>query len=177
MDFSRPGNHPQATVQESVDIYHCIQEASNLLALSDQANMVVYINHCDKDLTVIGDTQRLIQVFINLLSNARDASPDESIIEITGKADGNSAIIKVCDPGSGIPKSQLEHVFDPFYTTKDPDKGTGLGLPLVYSIIEEHGGHIQLISPANKQTDRGTIARVSLPTQKITNNPTDELVF
>ena len=177
MNFSRSGNHSQTAAHESVGIYRCIQEASNLLALSDRANEVVYINHCDEDLTVIGDVQRLVQVFINLLSNARDASPDGSVIEITGKADGYSAIIEVCDQGSGIPKDQLEHIFEPFYTTKDPDKGTGLGLSLVYSIIEEHYGHIQVVSPANEQTGRGTIVRINLPTHKTTSNPIDEPVF
>jgi len=177
MNFSRSGNHSQSTVHEPVSIYRCVQEASNLLALSDRANEVVYINHCDDDLTVIGDVQRLVQVFINLLSNARDASPDGSVIEITGKADGYSAIIEVCDQGSGISKDQLEHVFEPFYTTKDPDKGTGLGLSLVYSIIEEHYGHIQVISPVDDQTGRGTIVKINLPTHNETSNPTDEPVL
>ncbi len=177
MNFSRSGNHSQASVHEPSNIHRCIQEAINLLSLSDQANDIRYLNYCASDLYVIGDEQRLVQVFINLLSNARDASQDGSVIEITGKRDGYSAIIEVSDQGSGIPKDQLDHVFEPFYTTKDPNKGTGLGLSLVYSIIEEHYGHIQVISPADTKTGKGTIVKLNLPAHLMTNDKTDEPAF
>ena len=104
-----------------------------------------------------------MQVFVNLLANARDASPDGGTIRVAGKADGYSAIIEVIDEGSGIPADQLDHIFEPFYTTKAPNKGTGLGLSLVYSIIEEHYGNIQVESPANPETGLGTCVRLRLP--------------
>jgi len=97
------------------------------------------------------------------LANSRDASPEGSNVRISGNSDGYSAIIEVIDDGSGIPAEQLEHVFEPFYTTKPPNKGTGLGLSLVYSIVEEHYGHIQVESPANTVTGRGTCVRLRLP--------------
>lgn len=173
MNFSRSGNHSQSSVHEPTPINRCVQEAINLLSLSGLTNDIEYQNQCDLSLTVIGDQQRLVQVFINLLSNARDASPSGSVIEITGKIDGYSVIIDVSDQGSGIPKDQLDHIFEPFYTTKDPNKGTGLGLSLVYSIIEEHYGQIKVISPADKQTGRGTRVRLSLPAYQPTN-PTNQ---
>ena len=105
----------------------------------------------------------LVQGFINLLANARDASPDGGTIRVGGKADGYSAIIEVIDEGSGIPADQLDHIFEPFYTTKAPNKGTGLGLSLVYSIVEEHYGNIQVESPANPETGLGTCVRLRLP--------------
>jgi len=104
-----------------------------------------------------------VQVFVNLLTNARDASPDHSTIRVSGNGDGYSAIIEVTDEGSGIPADQLDHIFEPFYTTKAPNKGTGLGLSLVYSIIEEHYGNIQVESPANPETGKGTCFRLRLP--------------
>lgn len=174
MNFSRSGNHSQTSVHEPANIHRCIQEATNLLSLSDLSSDIEYQNDCDASLTVIGDEQRLVQVFINLLSNARDASPDGSVIKITGKVDGYSVIIDVSDQGSGIPQDQREHIFEPFYTTKDPNKGTGLGLSLVYSIIEEHYGQIQVISPADELTGKGTIVRLSLPAHQSTNDETDK---
>jgi signal transduction histidine kinase len=114
-------------------------------------------------LQVLGDEQRLVQVFVNLLANARDASPEGGTIRVSGKGDGYSAIIEVVDEGSGIPGDQLDHIFEPFYTTKAPNKGTGLGLSLVYSIIEEHYGNVQVESPANADTGRGTCVRLRLP--------------
>ena len=88
-----------------------------------------------------------MQVFINLLGNARDASPDFSTIRVIGKVDQYQAIIHVIDQGAGIEEDKLDHIFDPFFTTKEVGKGTGLGLALVYSIIEEHYGHISIESP------------------------------
>ncbi|MFD2230794.1 sensor histidine kinase [Alkalimarinus sediminis] len=174
MNFSRSGNHSQTSASEPANIHRCIQEATNLLSLSDLASDIEYHNDCDTSLTVMGDEQRLVQVFINLLSNARDASPAGSVIKITGKIDGYSVIIDVTDQGSGIPQDQLNHIFEPFYTTKDPNKGTGLGLSLVYSIIEEHYGQIQVISPADEITGKGTIVKLSLPAHQSTNDETDK---
>ncbi|MFW9605208.1 MAG: sensor histidine kinase, partial [Pseudomonas sp.] len=67
------------------------------------------------------------------------------------------------DEGPGIPRSIVHRLFEPFFTTKDPGKGTGLGLALVYSIIEEHYGHISIDSPCDAQQQRGTRFRLTLP--------------
>src|SRR5690554_4128692 len=163
MNFARTGNHSRTNRYEPVSIRRCVDEASNLLSLSDKGMGISYINDCPDTLQVLGDEQRLVQVFVNLLANARDASPDGGSIQVTGKQDGYSAIIEIIDQGSGIPADQLDHVFEPFYTTKASNKGTGLGLSLVYSIIEEHYGNIQVESPADPQTGLGTCVRLKLP--------------
>ncbi|WP_379944943.1 ATP-binding protein [Marinobacter sp. LM1] len=163
MNFARTGNHAHANRYEPVSLHRCIDESINLLSLSDKGLGISFLNECPTSLQVLGDEQRLVQVFINLLANARDASPDGGTIRVAGKADGYSAIIEVIDEGSGIPADQLDHIFEPFYTTKAPNKGTGLGLSLVYSIIEEHYGNIQVESPANPETGLGTCVRLRLP--------------
>lgn len=163
MNFARTGNHAQANRYEPVSLYRCVAESINLLSLSDKGMGIHFLNECPEDLFIMGDEQRLVQVFVNLLANSRDASPEGSNVRISGNSDGYSAIIEVIDDGSGIPAEQLEHVFEPFYTTKPPNKGTGLGLSLVYSIVEEHYGHIQVESPANMVTGRGTCVRLRLP--------------
>jgi PAS domain S-box-containing protein len=163
MNFARTGNHAQANRYEPVSIRRCVQESINLLSLSDKGTRVHYLNQVPDDLQVLGDEQRLVQVFVNLLTNARDASPDGGHIRVSGNLDSYSAIIEVIDEGSGIPEDQLDHIFEPFYTTKAPDKGTGLGLSLVYSIVEEHYGNIQVESPADPESGAGTCVRLRLP--------------
>lgn len=163
MNFARTGNHSQTNRYEPVSIRRCVDEASNLLSLSDKGMDIHYINDCPDTLQVLGDEQRLVQVFVNLLANARDASPDGESIRVAGKEDDYSAIIEITDRGSGIPTEQLDHLFEPFYTTKATDKGTGLGLSLVYSIIEEHYGNIKVESPADPETGKGTCVRLKLP--------------
>jgi len=163
MNFARTGNHAQANRYEPVTLRRCVDESINLLSLSDKGHGIHFVNDCPPELTILGDEQRLVQVFVNLLTNARDASPDHSTIRVSGNGDGYSAIIEVTDEGSGIPADQLDHIFEPFYTTKAPNKGTGLGLSLVYSIIEEHYGNIQVESPANPETGKGTCFRLRLP--------------
>lgn len=145
MNFSHSGH--QTSEHLPVNIGTCIDEAIQLLLLSNEGRDIEYINECDPHWQVVGDSQRLVQVFINLLGNARDASPDFSSIRIIGKVDPYQATIHVIDQGSGIAEDKLDHIFDPFFTTKEVGKGTGLGLALVYSIIEEHYGHISIESP------------------------------
>ncbi|MCG8518469.1 MAG: ATP-binding protein [Pseudomonadales bacterium] len=161
MNFARTGNHAQANRYEPAVIRRCVEESINLLSLSDKGRGIRYLNDCPDDLVVLGDEQRLVQVFVNLLANARDASPEGGTIRIGGNLEGYSAIIEVTDEGSGIPADQLDHIFEPFYTTKGPNQGTGLGLSLVYSIVEEHYGNIQVDSPV--ADERGTCVRLRLP--------------
>ena len=163
MNFARTGNHAHANRYEPVSIHRCVEESINLLSLSDKGMGIQYRNECPENLQILGDEQRLVQVFVNLLANARDASPDGGTIRVSGKGDGYSAIIEVIDEGTGIPADQLDHIFEPFYTTKAPNKGTGLGLSLVYSIVEEHYGNVQVESPADTERQRGTCVRLRLP--------------
>ncbi|MDX5298707.1 MAG: PAS domain-containing protein [Gammaproteobacteria bacterium] len=163
MNFSRSGNHTQSHQHGPTELRRCVQEAINLLSLSDREQRVRYENACPEDLIVTGDEQRLVQVFINLLSNARDASPEGGTVRVSGQRESYFAMIDVLDEGCGIPADQLDHVFEPFYTTKATGQGTGLGLSLVYSIIEEHYGSIQIDSPLDAATGRGTRVSIRLP--------------
>jgi two-component system NtrC family sensor kinase len=73
--------------------------------------------------------------------------------------DRESAVLEVMDDGEGIPKETLDRVFDPFFTTKDDGKGVGLGLAVVYGIVESHGGHIEVRTTEGL----GTTFEVALP--------------
>lgn len=148
VSFSHAGR-AHATLQfEQVNLRGALTEAINLISLSSRGRNRVYKNECPEHLYIRGDTQRLVQVFVNLIANARDATQDGGIILCTGNQRDQDVMVEVHDNGSGIPAKHLEHLFEPFYTTKQAGEGTGLGLALVYSIVEEHEGQIQAISPS-----------------------------
>jgi len=125
--------------------------------------MTSYASLCDPQHWACGDPQRLAQVLINLLSNARDASPPGSAIRVRSEASEHTVDLIVEDEGSGIPRAIIDRLFEPFFTTKDPGEGTGLGLALVYSIVEEHYGQITIDSPADLERQLGTRIRITLP--------------
>ncbi|WP_193161493.1 ATP-binding protein [Microbulbifer hainanensis] len=161
VNFSHSGS--QDTQRAPVDLYACVQEAVQLLSLQRDKTQVTFANSVPEDLIAPGDNQRLIQVFINLLSNARDASPDGGHIQIDGYVAHGSACVSVTDDGPGISPEHRERILEPFFTTKEPGQGTGLGLAMVYSIVEEHEGQLELISPAHPETGRGAKFIVQLP--------------
>jgi signal transduction histidine kinase len=102
----------------------------------------------------------LMQVFTNLLMNARQAvETGEGVIEVSGEVIGDRVVIRVSDNGSGIAPSDLPRIWDPFFTTRPPGQGTGLGLAVVRGVVEQAGGRIEV-----ERTGRdGTVFRVELP--------------
>jgi signal transduction histidine kinase len=108
---------------------------------------------------VLADENQLEQVFLNLASNAMDAMPDGGRIDVRTGADDGRIGIEFADTGPGIAPDVLPRIFEPFFTTKAVGKGTGLGLPIVQRIVEEHGGTIDVRS----QPGRGTTFRIELP--------------
>ena len=161
MSFAHSGSHQHA--DEPVCLAEVARDAIGLLSLNRRSLEVQFFNLCDADHWACGDPQRLAQVLINLLSNARDASPPGSAIRVRSEATEHAVDLIVEDEGSGIPKAIMDRLFEPFFTTKDPGEGTGLGLALVYSIVEEHYGQITIDSPADPELQRGTRIRVTLP--------------
>jgi C4-dicarboxylate-specific signal transduction histidine kinase len=98
---------------------------------------------------VVGNAIQLEQVFINLLTNARDAVAESprKLIRISATAGSGAVDVALADSGHGIPPGLERRIFDPFFTTKEVGKGTGLGLSITYGIINEHGGTISVVSP------------------------------
>ncbi len=109
------------------------------------------------------DPSQLQQVLINLAMNARDAMPEGGrLIVETGTAERGFVRLSVADTGTGIDAAAQEKIFDPFYTTKDAGKGTGLGLYMVHSIVSNHGGYLNVYSEPGK----GTRFHIYLPVAK-----------
>ncbi|CAN2038984.1 two-component system, NtrC family, sensor kinase [Candidatus Magnetomoraceae bacterium gMMP-15] len=118
---------------------------------------------------VAGNSNQIEQVFINLISNARDALDEKEEARLIIKTDFQPkkndpgiVSIKFIDNGMGISLSNQEKIFDPFFTTKEEGEGTGLGLSISYGIIKEHKGNINVISVEGK----GTTFEITLPALK-----------
>lgn len=148
---------------QPVCLADCAAEAIALLSLNRDGQLVLFSNHCDPTHIATANPQRITQVLLNLLSNARDASPPNANILVYTLAHEQYLELCVEDEGSGIPETISHKLFEPFFTTKDPGKGTGLGLALVYSIVEEHSGEISIESPVDATLNRGTCVRIKLP--------------
>ncbi len=160
--FAHGGRHGQDINFESVDVHELGEEALHLIRLARSGEDVVYSNLCPPGLRAWGDAQRLVQVLVNLIGNARDASPPGGAIVIDAQRQDGGIQVTVSDAGHGIDASIRDHLFEPFTTTKAPGEGTGLGLPLVYNIIREHHGQIQIDSPPPGQS-QGTRIVMWLP--------------
>jgi signal transduction histidine kinase len=106
---------------------------------------------------------QLNQVFMNLLVNAAHAIDQQGTITVRSGADASSLWVEVSDTGSGIAPENLKRIFEPFFTTKPVGKGTGLGLSLSYSIVQKHGGRLEVDS----EPGRGTTFRVTLPRERV----------
>jgi Na+/proline symporter/signal transduction histidine kinase len=148
VNFSHGGNSlGEATELQPLNLADCVDEAIHLLELDHSAKPVGFANLCNREHLVQGDSHKLLQVFINLLTNARDASAAHQPITVESTVHDEQIQIAVTDIGCGISSEIRGRVFEPFFTTKDPGQGTGLGLSVVYSIVEDMNGRILLDSP------------------------------
>lgn len=106
---------------------------------------------------ISGIPWKLEEVFLNLLVNAMDATPEGGAISIVTRQQGGLVLVEIKDTGSGIPEDQISMVLDPFFTTKEVGQGTGLGLSICYGIMDLHGGNIEV----NSEVDKGTKIKLS----------------
>lgn len=128
---------------------------------------------------ILGDADHLQQLFLNLLLNALDVSPRTGTVTVTtgddpvlpeegraatvrGKVEAPSLAVHVIDQGEGIPPERLPHVFQPFFSTKAPRRGTGLGLPIAEQIVRAHRGMIEVLSVPGRGTE--VVVRIPLAT-------------
>ncbi len=115
---------------------------------------------------VEGDPTQLTQVFVNLMANALQAMPGGGTLKVRTECRERYAMLFVEDTGAGMDRQVLENIFTPFFTTKDMDEGTGLGLPVAYGIVSSHGGTLRITS----RPGEGTKCMVKLPAGE---GPTD----
>ncbi len=169
MDRTRP-TRPQLA---PVDLNALLARIFDATAPALDARGVQLQTELDESLPQFnGDSDRLQQVFINLINNALDAMPEGGTLSIRTRLDEGVAaeiesdavnpsfvIIELVDTGCGMTEELRTHIFDPFYTTKSTGRGTGLGLVVVRQVVREHGGEIEVESERGK----GTRFRLKLP--------------
>jgi signal transduction histidine kinase len=161
VDFSRV----RKTQMEPTALRPLIEEAWTLVAIDEKSSHVEFLNHASAEHRVIGNPDRLLQVFVNLLRNALNAigSDGEGRVEVRTRReqrDGRASIVlTVEDNGQGIPAYVLPDIFDAFVTTRLDAHGTGLGLTVAEGIITQHGGTIA----ASNRPQGGACLEVCLP--------------
>ncbi len=161
--FAHTGQTDSFDPSKPVSLNSCIEEAVDLMRFDESRRRVNIEINLEPNLICSGDYQQLLQMLVNLLNNASDASPAHSTINLMAHHVENWIELEIVDQGTGISAELQERIFEPFFTTKEPGKGTGLGLALVYNIITEHCGNIEFISPADKKQNKGTQVIIQLP--------------
>jgi signal transduction histidine kinase len=148
---------------ESVAVRALIDESWNLVAIDEKAAAVTFVNNVKPGDAVLGNTDRLVQVFVNLLRNALLAVPSSGEIRVESKhvqrAGQNWVCCTVLDTGPGIPADILPNLFEAFVTTRLDARGTGLGLTVAEGIVTQHGGTIS----ASNRAEGGASLEVMLP--------------
>ena len=156
LNFSRTG----AAEFTEVNLNSVVEEVLTLVAHPFRTAQVHVTRNLQQELpSVLGSTNKLQQVFLNLFLNARDAMPSGGIVEIRTAAHNGSVEVEIIDTGGGIPRENLNRIFDPFFTTKSSGRGTGLGLSVSYGIVKEHAGKVDVRSTPGK----GTSFRLEFP--------------
>jgi histidine kinase len=153
----------------NVQLNDCIQGTFTVLGRQLEVHGILVELELDETLPPIkGDRNRLEQVFLNLIMNARDALDDKEELEgqqvkktlkISSKRETDEVVVKISDNGLGMSEAVREKIFEPFFTTKPVGKGTGLGLSISFGIVRDYDGTIEVES----EEERGTTFTVRFP--------------
>jgi signal transduction histidine kinase len=136
----------QAPVQ-AVDVREGLNDTLVMLSSKLREGIKVDLDFADDLPRIQGYGSELNQVWTNLIDNAISAMGSKGVLELKAYQDDDWVVVEVADNGPGIPSEAQEKIFDPFYTTKAPGEGTGLGLNISHGIIvEKHAGHIAVNS-------------------------------
>jgi len=136
---------PRPATRRSHDLRLLVQQACALVAPLDR-KIMVRLALGEDPLPAVVDSDHIEQVVVNLVANAIDASAEGSTVSVQMSRVGGAACLEVIDQGAGMDDETAEQAFDPFFTTKGVGRGTGLGLAVVYGIVQEYGGSIKLTS-------------------------------
>jgi two-component system, NtrC family, sensor kinase len=156
----------QSSTEEAINVSDVLKSTITMIQTQCRdKNIVLDLDCRESGLMVLGNKYRLEQVVLNLISNAMDAIEDKfdpfeagGKIRLTCYRKKNSVVVDVEDNGCGISEEHVNHIFEPFYTTKIEDRGTGLGLSICYGIVSDMQGSISCSS-----LKTGTLMRVILP--------------
>ncbi len=158
VDFSRPPSYELA-VQDITDI---IKTALGIVKYDKRVRKVNFVTDIKSGLPKVNvAADQLLQVFVNILINAIDATNGSGTITVKSGFDSKNIFVEISDDGCGMDRAIIEKIFDPFFTTKEVGKGTGLGLSVSYGIIKRFNGEIKVESRINY----GSTFKIVLPTE------------
>ncbi len=155
LNFSRES----ARKKEQIDIREFSKEIIELENKIIENNNISVEEEYEQNSDIYANSESLKHILINLLSNAVDAMPNGGLLKIKCFTHNYKLIIEISDTGMGIRKEDVDNIFNPFFTTKEPGKGTGLGLYVVYNEVEKNGGEIKVSSEYGK----GSTFKVEIP--------------
>jgi PAS domain S-box-containing protein len=161
-----------------VDLNEPIRDVFTLLGQQLKLRNIEINLNLDEDLPkILAEKNRLEQVFLNLVTNGRDAmeakGPEATKeLTITTCQKGDTVLARVSDTGTGMPEETRKKIFDPFFTTKEPGKGTGLGLSISFNLVKDFKGDIR----AESTPGIGTTFTISFPVHQGKGNPHDEVI-
>ncbi len=150
------------------DLNESVREALDLVNYQLQSAKITVVRDLDAGLPpIVASWEHLKSVWLNLLLNARDAllhNNSDRQLELSTRWSRESQTVQVVlhDNGKGMTEAETAHIFEPFYTTKGPGQGTGLGLATCHRIVEQHSGEITVASKVNE----GTTFLITLPIQR-----------
>ena len=140
----------ETIIDKSVTLIHHHLEINKITLVKEYPNNDINV-HCN--------SQKIQQALMSLLINAIEAMPNGGTITVALTKTPDLAVVRIIDEGTGILEKDLPNIFEPFYSTKEASKGTGLGLAVVYGIINNHGGQVVV----EKTSPRGTTFKITLP--------------
>jgi len=153
LDYARP-RQPR---QDRVDLFSVLHKVMAFLGSALENQGIEVIIDMSDDLMICGDEDLLYRAFYNIIVNAQQAMQEPGRIEIQQQTQDGKLMVSFRDTGPGFPPEDLPKALDPFFTTKDT--GTGLGLPIVQSIVTSHGGIMELFN----HPDGGAVVRLLFP--------------
>jgi len=181
LSFCRKGDSKRLPL----NLNSVVGKSLKLMRASLPSNIEIHHNLLDEDHTVLGDATQIHQILINLCTNASHAMEGQGgridvslknvriqssqINQFNGLAPGNYIKLEVTDTGRGIDPQIMDQIFDPYFTTKEVGKGTGMGLSLVQGIVKNHGGDISVAS----ELDQYTTVTILLPIIDAVENDLD----
>jgi signal transduction histidine kinase len=166
LDFARAR---KSSNMEKQDIVKIIEDSLNLVSNQFAVHHINIDKQLpDKPYFINGNRSKIEQVLVSIINNAYQAMPDTGTLTVLAEPDDESKSIriKISDTGKGIQEADLKNIFQPFFTTKLPGEGTGLGLAVSSTLIKEHNGEINVESKVGE----GTTFTITLPTVEETTN-------
>ncbi|HJW44089.1 MAG TPA: ATP-binding protein [Geothrix sp.] len=158
MAFGRP----QALPVQAFDLGGHLRDKQKLFKAVVPPHLPFLVETAPEPIRVLLDPSQIDQILVNLISNAVDASSAGGRIWVRTRKEGDQAVLEVQDEGEGIPEPVLDRIFQPFFTTKAPGRGTGLGLASVKALVDQFAGSMDVESAVG----RGTTFRIQFPLEQ-----------